>query len=72
MVMGFFCVVKVLMMHRNNSTNKRGSNEDDFGGHAGFVDLSSILGRLQHLHVFQVYSRNIQTLCSKMQITDLN
>lgn len=56
-------------MDRNSSTNKRGSNEDDFGAHAGFVDLSSVLGRLQHLHIFQVYSRNIQTLCSKMQIT---
>lgn len=59
------------MLHRNNSTNERGSNEDDSGAHAGFVDLSSILGRLQHLDIVQVHSRNFQPLCSKMQMMTL-
>lgn len=59
------------MLHSNNSTNKRGSDEDDFGAHAGFVDLSSILGRLQHLDIVQVHPRDIQTLCSKRQIMTL-
>lgn len=34
------------MLHTGKSTNERGSNEDDFGAHAGFMDLSSVLGRL--------------------------
>lgn len=59
------------LLPRNNSTNKRRSKEDDFGAHAGVVDLPSILERLQHLHVLQVDARNIQTLCSEMQITAL-
>lgn len=38
--------MSVQMLHTNKSTNERGSNEDDFGAHAGFMDLSSVLGRL--------------------------
>lgn len=55
----------------NNSTDKRGSDQDNSGAHAGVVDLSSILWRLQHLHIFQVYAGNIQTLCSKRQMMTL-
>lgn len=51
----------------NNITDERGSDQDDSGAHAGVVDLSSILWRLQHLHIFQVYAGNIQALCSKIQ-----